>query len=161
MDEQVKKFWEEFASKWNSVLNEDIQKEEELLRLAREVVEQAEKNAAENPATSEVLIVVVEPDKKPYRKMIQNDLEPMKEIVGGWIEHISIGERKNGARLGIVLNEEGKLIGLPFNRSIVGFDDLVGNFFITAHNLEGDTVSLTDEEAEFFIKKFTPVKIYI
>ena len=136
-------------------------REEELLRLARAVVEEAEESAAANPKTEEVLIVVVEPDKKPYKKIIKNDLEPMKEIVGGWIEHVSIGDRKNGARLGIILNEEGKLIGLPFNRRIVGFDDLVGTFFLTAHNLEGDTVNLTEEEAAYFIERFTPVEVYL
>lgn len=156
---ELKQFWEDFAKRWKETINDEIKNEMELLSLARAVVEEAEKNAAENPATPEILIVVVEPEKKPYKKMITNDLEPMKEIVGGWIEHVTIGERRNGAKLGIILNEEGKLIGLPFNRRIIGYDDLVGNFFITAHNLEGDAITLTEEEANFFIERFTPIDI--
>lgn len=161
LDPEVKEFWEQFAKRWNQTVSEEIKKEEALLKLAKEVVEKAEKNAAENPATDEVLIVVVEPNKAPYKKTIKNDLDSMKAIVGGWIEHVTIGERRNGAKLGIILNEEGKLIGLPFNRRIIGFDDLVGTFFLTAHNLEGDTISLTEEEANHFIGCFTPIQVYL
>jgi uncharacterized protein DUF3846 len=159
MEDNVQKFWSQFAKKYREAVNEEMNKEEELLQLAAQVVEQAEKNAAEDPRTDEVLVLIVEPNKIPYTKVIQNDLDAMKEIVGGWIEHISIAERPNGSRIGIILNEEGKLIGLPDNRVIVGrngaADMFVGTFFITAHNLEGDTVSLTIEEAAKYKKMFS------
>jgi hypothetical protein len=164
MNENTQGFWAEFAKKYREETMKDIRNEEELLRLAAEVVAKAEKNAAENPKTDEVLIVVVEPKKLPYKKVIQNDLDSMKEIVGGWIEHISIASRPNGSRIGIILNEEGKLIGLPPNRIIEGrngADVFVGTFFITAHNLEGDTISLTEKEAEEYISRFSSTHIYI
>ena len=63
--------------------------------------------------------------------------------------------------MAIVLNEEGKLEELPFNRHIVGFDILVGTFFITAYNLEGDNVSLTNEEVEKYIRTFSPIEVYL
>ena len=155
-------FWAEFAKEYREATLKDIRNEEELLKLAREVVEKAEKNAAENPTTDEVLIVVVEPKRTPYRKIIKNDLETMKAIVGGWIEHISIAHRPNGSRIGIILNEEGKLIGLPPNRILNGrngSDVIVGTFFVTAHNLEGDTVSLTEQEAEDYINRFNSTTV--
>ncbi len=161
----VQAFWAEFAKKYREETLREVRNEEELLRLAAEVVAKAEKNAEENPRTEEVLIVVVEPQKIPYRKYIKNDLDHMKKIVGGWIEHISIAERANGSRIGIILNEEGKLIGLPANRIINGrsgnSDVLVGTFFITAHNLEGDTISLTDQEAADYIHRFSNTSVYL
>jgi hypothetical protein len=163
MDAEARKFWDEFAKRNKNEVGADEQLES-LLNLAKEVVEKADKNAAEDPATEEVLVVVVEPKKRPYKKIIKNDLESFKKIVGGWIEHISIGERPNGSRLGIYLNEEGKLIGLEPNRVIIGKrggDMFVGTFFVTAHNLQGDTVSLTDQEAAQYIKMFAPLYVYL
>lgn len=123
--------------------------------------EEAEASAAKNLTNDEILIVVVEPDKKPYAKMIKNDLAAMNEIVGGYIEIINLGRNNTGAMIAVTVNEEGKLEGLPMNRKIVGFDILVGNFFITAYNLEGDNISLTKQEAEFYIRKFTPIEVYL
>lgn len=135
--------------------------EEVLLDLARKVVQEAEKNALENPTSADIQIVVVEPHKKPFKKMIPNTLEAMNEVVGGYIEVLNIGTSKTGARIAITLNEEGKLMGLPVNRFVVGFDILVGTFFITAYNLEGDNISLSDQEADYYIKRFNPIEVYL
>lgn len=136
-------------------------REENLFDLARKIVQEAEANALANPKTDEILIVVVEPHKMPYKKIIPNTLEAMKEIVEGWIENVFIGKTEKGARVGIVVNEEGKLFGLPFNRRLVGRDDLVGNMFITAYNLEGDSISLTEKEADFYIRQFSTLEVYL
>jgi uncharacterized protein DUF3846 len=159
MEDNARRFWGEFAQKYRAAVNEDIEKEEQLLKLAAQVVEQAEKNAAEDPTSDKVLIVMVEPNKRPYKLTVKNDLNTFQGIVGGYVEHISISERPNGSRIGIFLNEEGKLINLPPNRLIIGSmggDEFVGTFCIVAHNLEGDTVTLTDVEAEKYIKLFGP-----
>jgi hypothetical protein len=137
-------------------------KEDEfLLELARKVAEEAEKDALVNPTSADIQIVVVEPNKKPYKKMMPNTLEAMNEVVGGYIEVLNIGKTETGASIAITMNEEGKLKGLPVNRFIVGFDVLVGTFFITAYNLEGDNVSLTDQGANYFINRFTPVEVHL
>lgn len=135
--------------------------DELLVDLARKVVLEAEANAKENPTSDEILIVVVEPSKKPYKKMMKNDLAAMNEIVEGYIEILNIGTTKRGAKVAITVNEEGKIIGLHVNRHVVGLDILVGTFFITAYNGEGDNISLTDQEADYYIKKFTPVEVYL
>jgi Domain of unknown function (DUF3846) len=132
----------------------------ELFDLARQVVEQAEESARKHPKSDEILVVIVEPSKKPYKKIIKNELGKFNGIVEGYIENVFMGE-KNGKKFGIVINEEGKLIGLPVNRIIVGFDVLVGNMCITAYNYEGDNVSLTDAEADRFVRQFTPVEVYL
>jgi hypothetical protein len=41
-------------------------------------------------------------------------LEEMQEYVGGYIELVTVNDL-NGGRMVIVLNEEGKLDGLPYN----------------------------------------------
>jgi hypothetical protein len=144
-----------------------MKNDKELLLLAKRFVEEAEANAANNPATPEIEIVVVEPQKKPYKKTIPNELEAFKKIVGGWIENLTIGTTETGANLAICLNEEGKLLQLALNRRLIlnrpfaTVDFLAGTFFITAYNMQGDNVSLTDAEAEKLIKKFTPIEVYI
>jgi hypothetical protein len=133
---------------------------DELFKMAKEYVEFAEKSAKENPSSDQIQVVVIEPMKKPYKKMIANELSAFNDIVEGYIENVFIGEKKS-KRFGIVINEEGKLKDLPVNRIIVGFDVLVGSMFITAYNYQGDNVSLTDAEADRFIRQFTPVEVYL
>lgn len=133
----------------------------DLMELAAKIVKEAEKNAEINPTSDEIQIVVVEPNKKPYTKMIPNDLEAMQNIVGGWIENITIGSTKTGAQIAMIVNEEGRLIGLPANRIVNRLGLIVGTFFITANNFEGDQVSLSDEEAEGLIQKFKTIEVIL
>jgi hypothetical protein len=104
-------------------------------------------------------VVIVEPMKKPYAKIIPNTLDAMRDIVGGYIEVVRAGRSKTGKEFIITVNEEGKLMGLTPNRMIVNFDLLVGTFFISAANLKGDNVTLSDEEAQDFIMKFTALEV--
>ena len=96
-------------------------KTQELIEIAKRVVEEAEANAIQNPTSNEIQIVIVEPDKKPYKAIIDNGLDAFQKIVGGYIENVFIGRTKKGAKVAIVLNEEGKLEGLPFNRQYSWF----------------------------------------
>jgi hypothetical protein len=50
---------------------------------------------------------------------------------------------------------------LPLNRSIAGFDMLVGTFFISAANMQGDNVTIDDETAAELIKQFSGVVVYL
>jgi hypothetical protein len=139
---------------------------DELLQMALNVVKEAEKDAKVNPTSDSIQVVIVEPFKKPYKKTIPNNLEAMQGIVGGYIENLFIGRTDKAAQVGIVLNEEGKLKDLPMNRRLVAgnrslLDFIVGTFFITAYNLQGDNISLTDQEAEKYIKRFASIEVYI
>lgn len=138
----------------------NIEKDLELYKLAQRIVKDAEESAKKHPTGKEIQVVIVEPNKKPYKKTIRNELAEMNDIVGGYIENVFIGE-VDGLKIGIVVNEEGKLIQLPPNRRIVGFDVLVGTFFITAYNYQGDNVSLSDDIAETYIKRFAPLEVYL
>ncbi len=141
----------------------NIEKDLEMLKLfdlARKVVDQADESAKKHPTSEKIQVVIVEPYKRPYKKTIDNNLKEMNKIVDGYIENVFIGEY-DGMKLGLVVNEEGKLKGLPLNRRIVGFDDLVGTFFITGYNLQGDNVTLPDFLAETYIKRFSPLEVYL
>jgi hypothetical protein len=141
-------------------MNNDY-KTQELIEIARKFINEAEIDAKRNPTSDQIQIVVVEPNEKPYKLIIDNELEAFNKIVGGYIEIVPIGRTRKGAKVAITLNEEGKLQELPYNRNVVGFDILVGTFFITAYNLEGDNISLTNEEAEKYIRIFSPIEVYL
>lgn len=133
-----------------------------LLELAKRIVDEAEQDAEKNPTSEEIQIVVVEPQKTPYKKTIPNNLEAMHDIVGGYIEIVRMNQKtQNGAELIITVNEEGKIIGLPFNRNIMGFDILAGTFFISAANKQGDNVSIDDITANRLIKQFSGIEVYL
>jgi hypothetical protein len=144
------------------ILNKDATNFIELIKLAQSVVDKAEINAAMNPSSEQIQVVIVEPNKKPYAKIIENRLGAMNDIVGGYIEIVRMGRTTpTGAELVITVNEEGKLMQLPLNRIIAGFDTLVGTFFISAANMQGDNVSIDHETAAKLIKQFTPVEVYL
>ena len=75
-------------------------------------------------------VLMVEPGKYPYVTTIENELEAMQKAVGGYIEAISLDDGNV-----IILNEEGKLMGLEGNRAL-GDDILVGPFFIAGSDGE-------------------------
>lgn len=64
-------------------------------------------------------VLVVEPMKKCYTKEI-NGLEEMQALVGGYIQAIYPFPDKAA----VVCNEEGKNLGLPFNRPLFDENDL-------------------------------------
>lgn len=73
---------------------------------------------------------------------IENDLKPMNELIGGYLETLTLS---NG--LVLIMDEEGRLKGLPDNIRCVQVGTIVGPVFITA--ADGDEfVSLTTEQIQ-------------
>ena len=92
-------------------------------------------------------VLVYEPNKKPYLKKVRNELDDIKEVIGGgYIECLADGESV------IVMDEEGKLKGLDFNRPYYS-DYLCGTFFICGNERE-DFTSIKKSEIERFEKMF-------
>ena len=80
--------------------------------------------------------------------MLENSLEAMQEAVGGLIDIIDLEQDTC-----ILLNDEGKLMGLEGNRRF--YDDIiVGNFYICGSDEEGNLTSLTDEQMEKYKEIF-------
>jgi Domain of unknown function (DUF3846) len=137
---------------------------EELIKLAFEYVQKANEDAQKNPTSDSIQVVVVEPMKTPYKKTIPNELEQFQALVDGYIEILTIGHTETGGTIALTLNEEGKLKDLPLNKVIHGrggSDVLVGTFFISAFNMQGDNISLNDADCDKLIKKFKGMEVYL
>lgn len=96
-----------------------------------------------------IKVLVVEPNKLPYEKVIKNNLEEKQKIVDGLIEYVSLDNNSL-----LVCNEEGKILGMEPNR-IVGGDIIAGTFFIVRDSLgTGEDVSLNENQIERFKIQF-------
>ena len=98
-------------------------------------------------------VLVVEPLKPCYVQEIEG-LQAMREIVGGHIEAIYPYEEQ----VAVIVNEEGKLLGLPYNRPLldehgVPYDIVCGTFFVAG--LSGETfTSLTEDQLRCYKELF-------
>ncbi len=78
-----------------------------------------------------ITVIAVEPWKKPYVQSIPNTLDSLQHEVGGDIQAIT----PYADPIAIIAADEGKLMGLPFNRAVRDDDGticdyLVGKFLI-------------------------------
>ena len=83
----------------------------------------------------------------------ENTLEASKLFVGGYIQVVSLTED-----IDIVINDEGKLDGLPVNRVWCNsdgkaFDILVGNIFACRHDEEGNFTSILEDDIPVILKR--------
>ena len=81
-------------------------------------------------AVQMIRVVIVPPEEPAYIKEIENDLQTMQEIVGGYIEVTKLTQGIN-----IICNEEGLIKELPKN---VHLPWLVGTVFLVSSEIEGD-----------------------
>ena len=93
-------------------------------------------------------VLVVEPEKPPAAQEIDRSLESMQRLVGGYIQAVYPFDDP----VALICNEEGKLLGLPMNRTLrdergVPYDIVCGTFFM-AGIAEDDFASLTDRQIE-------------
>lgn len=88
--------------------------------------------------------------KDPEIVVIAAGLKPMQDIVGGYIENVTLEDG-----LGLICNEEGRLTGLPPNRWVDELEDVVrGQFFISRYNDEGETTDITDADIKKYKEKY-------
>lgn len=92
--------------------------------------------------SGKIKVVAQNPGEISRIVTVPNTLEALQELVGGYIEVHYIG---NGLLL--VMDEEGRLKGLPENVRCVQYGTIVGPVFITADQDE-DFRSLTTEEIQ-------------
>lgn len=62
-------------------------------------------------------IIYKEPGKDPRQLVVPNALKPLQDLVGGYIEAVTLGEDWT-----ILCNEEGRLMGMPYNCEVCGVD---------------------------------------
>ena len=87
--------------------------------------------------------LLVEPYKLPKEIEIENTLNNLQSLVGGYIECVYLPKDSDVI---LICNDEGKINNMPLNRDI-GYDIIAGPFFIVGNDYENaDFKSLTDEQ---------------
>ena len=103
-------------------------------------------------------IIIVEPFKKARAAEIEGTLTDFQKIVRGYIEIV----RPFNDNVCLVCNDEGKLLGLPFNRPLEhngrAYDLICGTFFLVGSK-GPDFISLTDEQVKKYLKKYKDVPL--
>ena len=97
--------------------------------------------------------VLVLSNGKLEEKEIENTLEELQKIVGGWIEIPFLSEKFFENEIDIIINEEGKFIkGLKPEIAVVKngtdkiLDVVMGNCIFASHDEEGNTTALNDKQ---------------
>ena len=67
--------------------------------------------------------------------------------------------------MAVVCNEEGKNLGLPFNRPLLDehglpYDIICGTFFVAGLGAE-DFASLTDEQIDYWLRRFAKPEFFV
>lgn len=104
---------------------------------------------------SAISVLLVEPGQSPRMIQIEDTLEAMQQIVGGYIEEYMPFDDP----VAIICNDEGKIDGLPLNRAIRAEDDrneiidvIAGTFFICYAKEDAERFQSLPEE---FVKKYS------
>jgi hypothetical protein len=92
---------------------------------------------------------------------INNTLEELQEIVGGYIEIPYLSDVFAENEIDVIINEEGKFIdGLKPEIAVVYeetgrvLDVVYGNCIFASHDDEGNTTALTEEQKKVFYDKY-------
>ena len=92
-------------------------------------------------------------------KEIENTLENLQEIVGGYIEMPYLSKVFADNCIDIIINEEGKFIeGLKPEIAVIGNDgkvlDIVyGNCIFVSHDKNGETIELNNKQIKIVMEK--------
>jgi hypothetical protein len=110
---------------------------------------------------NEMTVLVVEPMKEPQIKTISKGLESLQSEVGGMIEVVYPFEDN----VGLIVNEEGKLDGLPLNRGLHDEDghlyDIIAGTFLVVGLTEDDFCSLTAEQLGKYAELYQHPQIFV
>lgn len=104
-----------------------------------------------------ITVITFRVGQPPCREAIPDTLEAMQEIVGGYLEKITIGPG-----VGLFSNEEGKQLQLVPNIVLTGGTVLLGNCFISRWDFRGKTIDVTDKDfaASQAIVRYSRINIH-
>lgn len=117
--------------------------------------------AQEHAAPEKLTVLVVEPRKEPYLKEIDPGLHSLRAEVGGDIA----ASYPFSDPVGLVCNDEGKLIGLELNRGLRDengnlYDIMAGTFLVVGLG-EESFASLSPEMAQKYMEHFKQPEQFI
>lgn len=108
-------------------------------------------------------VLKIEPGKKPEAVEIGSGLEEMQQVVGGHIQVLYPFDDP----VALVCNEEGKLLGLPFNRALRDdegkvYDIISGVFFLCVAPPDSDRFAgLTDQQVKTYMERFDVPEMFL
>lgn len=109
---------------------------------------------------SMISVLLVEPCKRPKVIKIENTLEKLQELVGGYIEVFYPFEDK----VAVIANEEGKINGLSLNRALYCdskiYDIIAGTFLVVGLG-EENFISLSSELSTKFFNRFWHAETFV
>lgn len=127
----------------------------------RMAVKEAAQEYGSQEKADTMTVLLVEPNKYPEVKEIGTDLESLQQAVGGNIE-VTYPFEDN---VGLVVNEEGKINGMPLNRAVRdedgGVTDIVAGSFLVVGLTEDSFGSLTQEQIGKFEQEFHQPEAFV
>ena len=124
------------------------------------VAESPELYGAE-PTKETMTVLLVEPNQHPRPVEIGTELEDLQNAVGGYIEVVYPFDEP----VGLVMNEEGKLDGLPLNRALRDDNgeiyDVVAGSFLVVGLTDEDFGSLSPDQMKAFEEKFHSPEVFV
>lgn len=109
-------------------------------------------------------ILRVDPGLYPQEAEINGSLESMQQLVGGLIQVLY---PFRDAEVALICNDEGKLLGLPFNRALrdergATYDVVAGTFFLCSASWDSDTFgSLSEDQVKEYRERFRHPELFI
>ena len=123
------------------------------------VAEQAAvyQTAAPVVAQETIKVLLVEPEKHPRAVEIGTELADLQKAVGGYIETVYPFDEN----VGLIMNEEGKLEGLPLNRALRDdegkiYDVVAGSFLVVGLTEDGFGSLSPDQMTRYEVKFHSP-----
>ena len=121
----------------------------------------AYETAAPETAKETMTVLLVEPGKYPQPVEIGTDLEDLQKAVGGYIQVTYPFDEQ----VGLVMNEEGKMEGMPLNRALRDDDgqiyDVVAGPMLVVGLTEESFGSLTPDQMQKFEQQFHQPEVFI
>ena len=106
-------------------------------------------------------VLLVEPMREPRAIQIDSGLESLQKAVGGYIEAVYPFDDP----VAIVCNEEGKLLGMEYNRALWDdsgaiYDIICGPFFLCGLGAE-DFTSLSEALTDKYYRHFERPELFV
>ncbi len=118
-------------------------------------------DSIQEESTSEMTVLVVHPEKRPEIITLRNELSVLQDAVGGMIQVVYPFQDV----IGLIMNEEGKLLGLPLNRALRTEDgeiyDIIAGTFLVVGLTEDDFCSLSSESQEKYSRLFQTPEMFM
>ena len=110
---------------------------------------------------NQITVLLIEPEARPKVVTMETGLQPLQEAVGGYIEAVYPFDDP----VALIVNEEGKLDGLPLNRALRHkngeiYDILAGNILVVGLG-EEDFTSLSPKLMDKYKEMFHHPEAFI